>query len=162
MGGGPLETVTFSIASDSFAGDVITDADVLLAVDDGNGSYGAEDTVVYDTTLTGLLAPGPGQFGQVRFDLITLDVAADNVVIPADALVWAGVTFASGGVKQVLFSPPSVGSPDQYVYVPGEGAFDTLDDGFPPDTGAGWELTVVPEPATGVLAVLAVLAIRRR
>lgn len=158
-GGGSLSVLRFALGSDRFGGPVTTDATVRLALDDGNGAFGAEDPVLLDVALSRLVAPAPGQHGEVNFTFITVPLVGQNVVIPANALVWAGVNLATGG-RQMLFAPPTVGATDDNIYVDGQ-PFSVTDAGYS-GAGAGWELAVTPEPASWALLALSLTLIRRR
>lgn len=168
VGGGQLESVTFSMIGQSLGGPV--DAQVVLALDNGDGipdyvvGGGGTDAVILNRTLSNLGSPfiPTGNASYVSFDAL-----ADNVAIPSGATIWAHVGFTRFGfaadVDQVFHGPVAVGSTDGFVYkygstgiepeaAPGGGLFD----------GLGWKLTVVPEPATLSLFVLAAVAALRR
>lgn len=169
-GGGLLEEITFAAIADSLGGAV--DAAITLALDNGDGipDFGPgsfeSDAILLQKTIAGVNGPG-GFIPTGNALLVTVDVTADAVNIPADATVWAQVGYTRFGfaadVGQAFFGPVATGSTDPFVYkATPTGIVGEMPDGDGFE-GLGWKLTVVPEPAAASLFALAgVIAMRRR
>lgn len=158
-GGGELSALSFVIGSNRWGGPITTDATVTLAVDDGNGTYGAEDTPLLSANLRGLVAPNPGPQGQMRSALIDVPLNSPAPMIPAGATLWAGVVFTAPA-RLMLCGAPSPGTTDDWVYA--AGVAHSLTDYGLPGAGTGWQVAVTPEPASALLLTLGLLARRRR
>jgi len=158
-GGGALSGLSFVIGSNRWGGPITTDATVTLAVDDGNGTYGAEDTPLLSANLRGLVAPNPGPQGQMNSAVIDVPLDSSAPMIPAGATIWAGVEFTAPA-RLMLCGTPTPGMTDDYVYALGT-AHSVSDYGYP-GAGTGWQITVSAEPASALLLSLGLLAWRRR
>lgn len=158
-GGGQLSALSFAVGSNRWGGPITTDANVLLAVDNGDGVYDAGDAQLLSVPMTSLVAPNPGPQGQLRYAVIDVPLAGVNATVPNNARLWAGVQFTQPA-RLIVFGPPSAGTTDDSVWVDGQ-AYSMTDLGFP-GTGAGWQVAVTPEPASFAVGVIGLLALRRR
>ena len=169
VGGGPLAGFSLAYGTEAFQGFAEGNDEVEFYLDDGATSPGAldtnEDTLLLSESLQGLVASA-GPFGSIIYERADVFYPIPTVTIPDNATIWAGVRFTStaGGLLRTLhFAPISVGSSDQFTYQENGPPLDTINFGLPADAGLGWELYVVPEPASlSFLAACGLVLLRRR
>lgn len=170
-GGGLLAGFSFAYGTEAFQGFAEGDAEVVLYLDDGATSPGtldtAEDTLLVSESFQNLSATA-GAFGAVIFERQDVVYPAPSVVIPNGATLWGGMKYTrivGGNLHGVHFAPVSIGSTDQFTYDDNNPPFD-LASFYPddPNAGIGWELSVIPEPASLTLLALGGvgLLLRRR
>lgn len=167
-GGGLLAGFSFAYGTEAFQGFAEGDGEIVIYLDDGATSPGTldtnEDTLLVSESYRGLAASA-GAFGAVLFERQDQLYPVPTVNIPAGATLWAGMTFTStlgGNLHGVYFSPVSIGSSDNFTYDDNDPPFDLVNFGLPGGSGLGWELYVVPEPATAALFVIGAVAVIRR
>lgn len=169
VGGGPLAGFSLAYGTEAFQGFAEGDAEIEFYLDDGATSPGAldtnEDTLLLTESLQGLSASA-GAFGAIIFERANVFYPIPTVIIPDNATIWAGVRFNStlgGLLRTVHFAPISIGSSDQFTYQENGPPLDTINFGLPANAGLGWELFVIPEPATvSFIAAGGLMLLRRR
>ena len=168
--GGTLNGVSFSLIAGSLGGPV--DADILLALDDGDGvpnflAPGSTDSILLQRTITGINGPF-GFLPTGDATIVDVDVSGDNVSIPNGSTIWALANFTRGGfptdVSQVFFGPIAAGTSDDNVYqIESDGSISAIATGNnPTDAGLGWSLTLVPEPTSALLLAAASIGLISR
>jgi hypothetical protein len=174
IAGGALTQVSFAIIADTLGGAV--DAQILLAEDNGDGIPDFGGPGATDALLLNKMVPGVnGPFGFIPTGnalVVDVDVSADGVTLTPGSTVWAFLSLTRFGfstdVNSVFYGPIGAGASDALVYQQNlDGSFSSV---VPPDNdtsdGLGWQLHVVPEPATALLMSLAggtiILKRRRR
>ncbi len=168
-GGGLLAGYSFAYGTEAFQGFAEGDGEIALYLDDGAGSPGTldtnDDTLLLTESFRGLAASA-GAFGAVIFEREDVFIPVPSIVIPNGATIWAGMKYThvfGGNLHGVEFSPISIGSSDQFIYGDAIPPHDLINSGLPENTGLGWELYVIPEPASlSLLAVGAIALLRRR
>jgi hypothetical protein len=165
VGGGDLASLTFAYGATA---GIVTptaraDADVRLWVDNGNGTFGSEDTQIYTEHFSKIVCSAPPA-SPYCLNQYTVNFDPGAVAIPNNAKIWAGLMFSNqtiGNLMQsVFFGPPTVGSTDGYAYqedVPAGGLPHVIQTTAPTNAGLGFALSVFPEPAS--LALLAIGAV---
>ena len=173
VGGGDLVSLTFAYGSlPGFFTPVSTaDADVMLVVDDGNGAYGSEDTLIYTENFRELTCSSSAPGAAYYLGQHTVNFDPGDVVIPSGARIWAGLRFsnqiAGNTMQAVFFGPPTVGSTNGFVYAEDVGAGGlphVIAMAAPADAGLGFALSVIPEPTSLTLFALGAMSLlcRRR
>lgn len=168
-GGGTLAGYSFAYGTEAFQGFAEGDGQIALYLDDGAGSPGVldtnDDTLLLTEDFRGLSASA-GAFGAVVFEREDVFIPVPTINIPAGSTIWAGMKYTrifGGNLHAVQFSPISIGSSDQFTYSDASPPFDLISFGLPENSGLGWELYVIPEPASlSLLAVGAIALLRRR
>lgn len=170
--GGQLTQVSFAVIADTLGAAV--DANIVLAEDNGDGlpDFGAPfstDTTLLMTTATGLNGP----FGFIptgNATVFDVDVSSANVNLTAGSTIWAEISLTRFGfpadVHTVFYGPIVTGGSDGQVYQRNmDGSVASV---TPPDNdtsaGLGWQLHVIPEPASAlcILVACGLITPRRR
>lgn len=170
VGGGPLVGIRFSYGTEHFGGSVTGDALVRLYLDDGGSSAGTldtnDDTLLVTASVRDIVAT-PGNFGAFRSEEHLIAFDTPPAIIPNNATIWASLTLSPttvGALRPVFHAPIGIGSSDALIYdAVNNTTFDTVANGLPANAGLGFELYVVPEPASlSLLAIGGLVILRRR
>jgi len=172
--GQTIGTLSFAVANlNSIA--VNANAEIGLWEDDGLG--GTPGTLIAGSVQ----ALGPATFATGDVNICTIDLSAEDLTVPADGVLWAGVFFDNGGATATpsqlsllglsLCDPPTVGGSADLFFQSG-GGFSPASNpaggeyffGGGPVANFGFAVQAAPEPsilALGALSSLGILMARR-
>ena len=170
-GGGDLASLTFAYGSlpGFFTPVSRADADVKLWVDDGNGTFGSEDSQIYTAHFAQISCSSSAPGALYYLNQRTVNFNLGDVVIPNNARIWAGLMFSNrtlgNNLQAVFFGPPTIGTTDGFVYqedVAAGGLPNVMPVDAPSACGLGFALSVVPEPASLALLASGTMSVLRR
>lgn len=153
-GGGTLQTIRFAVEFAGFGSGPTRDVDIALLLDNGDGLPGAGDVPLFSQTVPDVNIPA-GFEGPPN--VVSVDVAAQNIVLPDNATVWGFLQIHNGFNVGMPVNEITVGSSDDLVRT-------TLGSPtpYPQGSSLAWELVVVPEPGCLSLLVVGGAALVRR